>query len=132
MWEDLGKTLVDVAYAGVGAVVLVAEQAGKLGKVLVERGEEAVDRAGRYSEELHQKVQDDIQRRRDEALDGKISSMDAQQREDLRRRLDELDEIERQAAEMAAKEAQEGGQPDGAEITEIHGGPQDKDGGSPD
>ena len=28
MWEDLGKTLVDVAYAGGGAVVLVAEQAG--------------------------------------------------------------------------------------------------------
>lgn len=120
MWEDLGKTLVDVAYAGVGAVVLVAEQAGKLGKVLVERGEEAVDRAGRYSEELHQKVQDDIQRRRDEALDGKISSMDAQQREDLRRRLDELDEIERQAAEMQA-DAEDSG------VTEIHGGSQDQD-----
>ena len=120
MWEDLGKTLVDVAYAGVGAVVLVAEQAGKLGKVLVERGEEAVDRAGRYSEELHQKVQDDIQRRRDEALDGKISSMDAQQREDLRRRLDELDEIERQAAEMQADAVDSG-------VTEIHGGPQDQD-----
>ena len=120
MWEDLGKTLVDVAYAGVGAVVLVAEQAGKLGKVLVERGEEAVDRAGRYSAELHQKVQDDIQRRRDEALDGKISSMDAQQREDLRRRLDELDEIERQAAEMQA-DAEDSG------VTEIHGGPQDQD-----
>ena len=120
MWEDLGKTLVDVAYAGVGAVVLVAEQAGKLGKVLVERGEEAVDRAGRYSEELHQKVQDDIQRRRDEALDGKISSMDAQQREDLRRRLDELDEIDRQAAEMQA-DAEDSG------VTEIHGGPQDQD-----
>lgn len=123
MWEDLGKTLVDVAYAGVGAVVLVAEQAGKLGKVLVERGEEAVDRAGRYSEELHQKVQDDIQRRRDEAMDGKLSSMDAQQRADLRRRLDELDEIERQAAEM---------EQEAADITEIHGGPQDRDGDSLD
>lgn len=120
MWEDFGKTLVDVAYAGVGAVVLVAEQAGKLGKLLVERGEEAVDRAGRYSEELHQKVQDDIQRRRDEALDGKLSSMDAQQREELRRRLDELDEIERQAAEMEDECA-------ASEITEIHGGPQNQD-----
>lgn len=120
MWEDFGKTLVDVAYAGVGAVVLVAEQAGKLGKLLVERGEEAVDRAGRYSEELHQKVQDDIQRRRDEALDGKLSSMDAKQREDLRRRLDELDEIERQAAEMEQET-------ESADITEIHGGPQDQD-----
>ena len=123
MWEDLGKTLVNAAYAGVGAVVLAAEQAGKLGKILIERGEEAVDRAGQYSEELHQKVQDDIQRRRDEALDEKISSLNAQQREELRRRLSELDEIERQAAEIAAQE--EASQ--GAEITEIHGGPQDSD-----
>ena len=46
--------------------------------------------------------------------------MDAQQREDLRRRLDELDEIERQAAEMQA-DAEDSG------VTEIHGGPQDQD-----
>lgn len=124
MWEDLGKALVNVAYAGVGAVALAAEQAGKLGKVLVERGEEALDQAGRYSEELQQKVQEDLQRRRDEALDEKISALDAKQREDLRRRLAELDEIERQAAEMAAQEAEDAGE-SGAEITNIHGGPQD-------
>ena len=124
MWEDLGKALVNVAYAGVGAVALAAEQAGKLGKVLVERGEEAVDQAGRYSEELQQKVHEDLQRRRDEALDERVSALDAKQREDLRRRLAELDEIERQAAEMAAQEAEEAGE-SGGEITNIHGGPQD-------
>jgi len=124
MWEEFGKALVNVAYAGVGAVALAAEQAGKLGRVLVERGEEALDQAGRYSEELHQKVQDDIQRRRDEALDDKISSLNARQREDLRRRLAELDEIERQAAEMAAQDEP---QESGAEITDIHGGHQDGD-----
>ena len=124
MWEDLGKALVNVAYAGVGAVALAAEQAGKLGKVLVERGEEAVDQAGRYSEELQQKVHEDLQRRRDEALDERVSALDAKQREDLRRRLAELDEIERQAAEMAAQEAEDAGE-SGGEITNIHGGPQD-------
>ena len=124
MWEDLGKALVNVAYAGVGAVALAAEQAGKLGKVLVERGEEALDQAGRYSEELQQKVHEDLQRRRDEALDERVSALDAKQREDLRRRLAELDEIERQAAEMAAQEAEDAGE-SGAEITNIHGGPQD-------
>ena len=126
MWEDLGKALVNVAYAGVGAVALAAEQAGKLGKVLVERGEEAVDQAGRYSEELQQKVHEDLQRRRDEALDERVSALDAKQREDLRRRLAELDEIERQAAEMAAQEAEDAGE-SGGEITNIHGGPQDGD-----
>lgn len=125
MWEDLGKTLVNAAYASVGAAVLAAEQVGKLGRVLVKRGEEAVDQAGRYGEELQQKVQEDIQRRRDIALDEKLSALDAQQREEVRRRLDELDEIERQAAEMAAKEAQEDEAGSGGDITEIHGGPQD-------
>lgn len=118
MWEELGKALLTAAYAGVGAVALATEQAGKLGKVLVERGEEAVEQMGKYSEEIQQKVQDDIQRRREAALDERISSLEAWQRDDLRRRLDELDELDRQAAEVA-------GHSDN--ITEIHGGFQDSD-----
>ena len=116
MWEELGKALLTAAYAGVGAVALATEQAGKLGKVLVERGEEAVEQMGKYSEEIQQKVQDDIQRRREAALDERISSLEAWQRDDLRRRLDELDELDRQAAEMAEHSDN---------ITEIHGGFQD-------
>ena len=46
MLDDLSKTLMNVVYAGVGAVSLVAEQAGKAGKVLVERGEAAVEQMG--------------------------------------------------------------------------------------
>ncbi len=131
MWDDLGKTLMNVAYAGVGAVALAAEQAGKLGKVLVERGESAMEQAGRYGEELQQKMKEDAQRRREEELDARISALDAQQREELRRRLAELDELERQAAEIAAREAADGSEEpehsSSAEITEIHGGPQDRD-----
>ena len=55
MLDDLSKTLMNVVYAGVGAVSLVAEQAGKAGKVLVERGEAAVEQMGKYSEELQRK-----------------------------------------------------------------------------
>ena len=66
MLDDLSKTLMNVVYAGVGAVSLVAEQAGKAGKVLVERGEAAVEQMGKYSEELQRKCQEDAQRRRDE------------------------------------------------------------------
>ena len=56
MLDDLSKTLMNVVYAGVGAVSLVAEQAGKAGKVLVERGEAAVEQMGKYSEELQRKM----------------------------------------------------------------------------
>lgn len=100
MLDDLSKTLMNVVYAGVGAVSLVAEQAGKAGKVLVERGEAAVEQMGKYSEELQRKCQEDAQRRRDERMDGRLSAMSAQEREELRRRLDQLDELDRQARRM--------------------------------
>ena len=120
MLDDLSKTLMNVVYAGVGAVSLVAEQAGKAGKVLVERGEAAVEQMGKYSEELQRKCQEDAQRRRDERMDGRLSAMSAQEREELRRRLDQLDELDHQAAECAEADARS------AEITEIHGGPQER------
>ena len=124
MWEDIGKTLTNVALAGVGLVALAAEQAGKAGKVLVAKGEIAVEQGRKYSEDLQQKLQEDAKRRREEQLDQQLSAMDAQQREDLRRRLAELDELERQAKE-AAQAADEPSDAGGAEITEIHGGPTD-------
>lgn len=95
MLDDLSKTLMNVVYAGVGAVSLVAEQAGKAGKVLVERGEAAVEQMGKYSEELQRKCQEDAQRRRDELHGRTLSAMSAQEREELRRRLDQLDELDR-------------------------------------
>ena len=96
MWEDIGKALTNVAFAGVGLVTLAAEQAGKAGKVLMERGEIAVEQGRKYSEELQQKIREDNQRRREAQLDEQISSMDAAQRQALRQRLDELDELEQE------------------------------------
>ena len=124
MWENLGKSLVNVALAGVGLAALAAEQAGKAGKVLVERGEIAVEQGRKYSEDLQQKMQEDAKRRREGQLDQQVSAMDAQQREQLRRRLAELDELERQAKEMAAQASDA---PSDCEITNIHGGPQEDD-----
>lgn len=121
MWEDLGKTLTNVAFAGVGLAIVTAEQLGKAGKVLVEKGAVAVEQGKKYGDELQQKLQEDARRRREEQLDQQISAMDAQQREALRRRLAELDELEREAAEAAAQAEQA----HEAEITEIHGGPQE-------
>ena len=49
------------------------------------------------------------------------------EREALRRRLAELDELERQAREAAAQAEEAAPGEGGAEITEIHGGPQEHD-----
>ncbi|MFQ7853797.1 MAG: hypothetical protein ACLRIS_00280 [Flavonifractor plautii] len=103
MWEDFGKALTNVAFAGVGLAALAAEQVVKAGKVLAEKGEIYVEQGKRYGEELQQKLQEDAQRRREEQLEQRISAMDAQEREALRRRLAELDELERQAREAAAQ-----------------------------
>ena len=43
MWEDFGKALTNVAFAGVGLAALAAEQVVKAGKVLAEKGEIYVD-----------------------------------------------------------------------------------------
>ena len=123
MWEDLGKTLTNVAFAGVGLAIVTAEQLGKAGKVLVEKGAVAVEQGKKYGDELQQKLQEDARRRREEQLDQQISAMDAQQRDALRRRLAELDDLEREAAEAAAQAEQA----HEAEITEIHGGPQEQE-----
>lgn len=127
MWEDFGKALTNVAFAGVGLAALAAEQVVKAGKVLAEKGEIYVEQGKRYGEELQQKLQEDAQRRREEQLEQRISAMDAQEREALRRRLAELDELERQAREAASQAEEAAPGEGGAEITEIHGGPQEHD-----
>ena len=65
MWEDFGKALTNVAFAGVGLAALAAEQVVKAGKVLAEKGEIYVEQGKRYGEELQQKLQEDAQRRRE-------------------------------------------------------------------
>lgn len=119
-WENLGKALTTAAFAGVGLAALAGEQICKAGKVLAEKGEIYVAQGKKYGEELQQKLQEDARRRQDERFDQQVSALDAEQRDALRRRLAELDELEREAAAQA-DEAQEG-----AQITEIHGGPQDR------
>ena len=39
MLEDLGKDLLKIAFAGVGAVAVVAEKACDVGKVILQKGE---------------------------------------------------------------------------------------------
>lgn len=101
MIEDIGKVLTNIGLAGVGLAAIAVEQAGKAGKVLVEKGAVAVEEGRKYGAELQEKYQQDAQRRREEQFDRQVSQMDADQREALRRRLAELDDLEREAAEAA-------------------------------
>ena len=50
MWEDFGKALTNVAFAGVGLAALAAEQVVKAGKVLAVKGEIYVEQGKRYGE----------------------------------------------------------------------------------
>ena len=121
MIEDFGKVLTNIGLAGVGLAAIAVEQAGRAGKVLIEKGAAAVEEGRKYGAELQEIYQQDAQRRREEQFNERIDALDAAQREELRRRLAELDELERQAAEAAAEaEKAEEATP----ITEIHGGPQ--------
>lgn len=99
MVDELGKVLADVGLASVGLVALAAEQMGKAGKVLVEKGAVALEEGRKHGAELQRKYQEEAKRRREEQFNQRINEMTAQQREELRRRLAELDDLEREAAQ---------------------------------
>ena len=128
MWEDFGKVLRNVAYAGVGVAALAVEKAGEVGKVLVEKGEIAVEQGKEFHGELQQKLQDAAQKRQEERFNETVSSLSAQEREELRRRLAELDELEREAEACAQGEVPEEPQePPADNITQIHTDDQPKE-----
>ena len=101
MLEDLGKALTNIGLASVGLAAMAVEQAGKAGKVLVEKGAVTVEEGRKYGAELQEKYQQDAKRRQEERFDQQVSQLDAGQREALRRRLAELDELERDVVQAA-------------------------------
>lgn len=84
------KVLKDIVYGSVGAVAATIEAGSSLAKVLVEKGEAAVrqgqERAGELKQAM-QKACDDA--RKEPEID--ISCLTRAQRDELRRRLDEMD-----------------------------------------
>ena len=104
MMEDVGKVFADVGLASVGLVALAAEQMGKAGKFLVEKGAAAVEEGRKHGAELQRKCQEEAQRRREEQFDRHVSQMNAQQRGELLRRLAELDALEQEAAQADSED----------------------------
>ena len=77
MMEQFGKALLNVAFAGVGAVAIAAEKAGEVGKVLIERGEQAVEQGRQCSEGLQQKYQEAAQKRQEGRFQATVDAMTA-------------------------------------------------------
>ena len=99
MMHDIGKILADVGLASVGLATLAAEQAGKAGKFLIQKGTAALEEGRKHGAQIQRKCQEEAQRRREAQFDRHVSQMSAQQRESLRRRLLELDDLEQEAAQ---------------------------------
>ena len=110
MMEDLGKSLLNVAMAGIGAVAILAEKAAEVGKVCAEKGAETLEKGRALNEELKRKGEQVAQERRERYANEPLGRLPAGEREALRRKLADLDAKEAEAkaeAEKAAAEAEE-------------------------
>lgn len=105
--SNLEKMLKDMMYGVVGAAATVAEQGGKLydslvekgGKVcgdLVAKGQDAVNRNREYGEELKRKAKDAVEQLTTVEID--VTKLTPEQRAELRRQMDALDQTETEAA----------------------------------
>lgn len=89
--SELEKVLKKVMYGGIGAAAVIIEAGAELGRTLVEKGQETMAN--------HQETADDIKRRVKEFCDKfipedkmDVNRMSTQQRDELRRQLQELEE----------------------------------------
>lgn len=126
MWEDFGKALTNVAFAGVGLAALAAEQVVKAGKVLAEKGEIYVEQGKRYGEELQQKLQEDAQRRRRSSWSSASPPWTLRSARPCAAGWRSC-RAERPPVRPLPRQEEAAPGEGGAEITEIHGGPQEHD-----
>ena len=102
---ELSKGLMNVAMAGVGAVAIVAEKASEIGKIYAAKGAETLEKGRALNEELRRKGEQVTRERREQSTNEALERMTAQERQELRRKLDDLDA--REAAARAEEERQE-------------------------
>ena len=90
---ELEKLIKTAVYGSVGAIATIAEKSGELLQVFVDKGEEVVRQGQTVTEEAVKKFKEVW-----EEADIDVSRMNQEQREALRRRLEELAKAERRAA----------------------------------
>lgn len=108
--SELEKVLKKVMYGGIGAAAVIIEAGAELGRTLVEKGQETVAN--------HQETADDIKRRVKEFCDKfipedkmDVNRMSTQQRDELRRQLQELEEQDAAARAEAECDDTDDGEP---------------------
>ena len=123
MMEDLGKSLLNVAMAGIGAVAILAEKAAEVGKACAEKGAETLERGRALNEELKRKGEQVAQERRERYANEALGRLTAEEREALRQKLAELDAKEAAAKAEAAQSS--AGEAEKVIHIDIDGGPGD-------
>lgn len=112
--NELENIVKSVVYGGIGAAAAIVEKSGDIARALVEKGQETVranqgtvDQIRDSAEDLKRRVREFCEKfMNDDVID--TSSLTPEQRDALRRQLDEQDELDRQAAEACqAEEADE-------------------------
>ncbi len=103
--NELENIVKSVVYGGIGAAAAIVEKGGDIARALVEKGQETV-RANQGTVDQIRDTAEDLKRRvrefcekfmNDDVID--TSSLTREQRDALRRQLDEQDELDQQAAE---------------------------------
>lgn len=107
MLEELGKDLMNIAMAGVGAVAILTEKAVEVGKVCAEKGAETLEKGKALNEELKRRGEQVAQEHRERCANEALERLSAKEREELRRKLSELDEKEAAAKAEAERAAAE-------------------------
>ena len=89
MFGDLENDLKKVFLAGIGAIAMTAEKSEALVKELVKKGELTVEQGKALNEELKHKIRETRAGTSTPAVD--VDSMTREERDALRRKLEELD-----------------------------------------
>lgn len=125
--NELLNLVKDVVYGAVGAVATVVEKSGDIAQACVEKGKETVEQGRATAEELKRKWQESCEASaQEEEID--VSAMTAEEREALRRKLDEADEADA-ACPCCCHEADEEHQPDEVQTLEDEAAAQEEENG---
>lgn len=102
--NELENIVKQVVYGGIGAAAAIVEKGGDLARTLVEKGQETVRANQDAAEDIKRRVKEFCdQFQNEDVID--VSKLTREQRDELRRQLDELD------TEDAAEDAPAGDAP---------------------
>lgn len=107
MLSELGNDLKNILLAGVGAVAVTAEKSEMLIKELVKKGELTIEQGKALNEELKHKIKEQAQERKEKEFDCMLENMTSEEREELKRKLEELEKSKEREEEQKDMDVQD-------------------------